>query len=196
MRYDYIKTIRRMVSGRDVCEMYGVKLTDKGFAHCLFHSERTASMKVYDGEKGFYCFGCGARGDSLDLVEKLFNLSTDEAARKLNEDFSLRLPICEDLPKARQIEVGKILFKNRQKHRHDEAKRQAVMDDYFAALDLFVACQMAIKRFAPKSQDEALNPLFIYGCHNIARAEHELEVQETRRWEYDNRNRDRAMDNG
>ena len=95
MRIDYIKELRRMVSSRDVCEMYGVHLNAHNKAHCLFHNEKTASMQVYDGEKGFYCFGCGARGDALDIVQKLFDLNVDDAAKKLNEDFALHLPIGE-----------------------------------------------------------------------------------------------------
>jgi DNA primase len=35
---------------------------------CLFHSERTPSMRVNDAHGIFYCFGCGASGDIIELV--------------------------------------------------------------------------------------------------------------------------------
>ena len=40
-------------------------------------------------ERYFYCFGCGATGDVIDLVAKLFDLSSYEAAQKLAQDFGI-----------------------------------------------------------------------------------------------------------
>ncbi len=37
---------------------------------CAFHSERTGSMVLYPDQRTFHCFGCGAHGDILKLVEK------------------------------------------------------------------------------------------------------------------------------
>lgn len=192
MRIDYIKELRRMVSGRDVCEMYGVPLNANNKTHCLFHSEKTASMQVYDGEKGFYCFGCGARGDALDIVQKLFDLTVEEAARKINNDFALHLPIGEKLSAARQREVGRMMYDQRKKRQAKEKERQQMQDDYYLALDTFTLCQRIIKDFAPAAPEDEPHPMFVWACNNIARAEYELEVQETRRWIYDNRGR--AMD--
>ena len=36
-----------------------------------------------------YCFGCGAHGDVIDLVTRLFNLSSYDAAKKLAYDFGI-----------------------------------------------------------------------------------------------------------
>ena len=47
-----------------------------------FHEDRHPSMKL--NERYFYCFGCGATGDVIDLVAKLFDLSSYEAAQKLS----------------------------------------------------------------------------------------------------------------
>ena len=49
-------------------------------------------------EDYFYCFGCGATGDVIDLVARLFNLSKYEAAQKLAYDFGLT----RDKPRLRQ----------------------------------------------------------------------------------------------
>ena len=37
----------------------------------------------------YYCFGCGATGDVIDLTARLFDLSSFQAARKLAQDFGL-----------------------------------------------------------------------------------------------------------
>ena len=37
----------------------------------------------------YYCFGCGANGDAIDLTSKLFDLNPRQAAEKLIHDFGL-----------------------------------------------------------------------------------------------------------
>lgn len=37
----------------------------------------------------FYCLGCGAKGDAVDFVAKLFNISLSAAADKIIKDFKL-----------------------------------------------------------------------------------------------------------
>ena len=53
-------------------------------------------------EKYFYCFGCGATGDVIDLVARLFGLSSFEAVQKLAQDFGIdpdKPPAAAALPK-------------------------------------------------------------------------------------------------
>ena len=52
-----------------------------------FHDDKNPSMKL--NEEYFYCFGCGATGDVIDLTARLYNLSPKEAAEKLAQDFGL-----------------------------------------------------------------------------------------------------------
>lgn len=61
----------------DVLAGYGIKVNRAGFAPCVFHQEKTASMKVY--KDGFHCFGCGAHGDVIDLVMQLEQVSFKDA---------------------------------------------------------------------------------------------------------------------
>lgn len=72
-----------------VIERYGFELNRSGFISCPFHSEKTASMKIYD--KSFYCFGCGKGGDIIKFVSLLFNISAPQAIIKLSNDFFLGL---------------------------------------------------------------------------------------------------------
>ena len=44
-------------------------------------------MKLNDNY--YYCFGCGANGDAIDLTAKLFDLNPRQAAEKLASDFGL-----------------------------------------------------------------------------------------------------------
>lgn len=72
-------------------ERYGLQLNRHGLCCCPFHTEKTASFKVYPGTKGYYCFGCGSGGNVITFTKKLFGLSALDAAKKLDVDFSLGL---------------------------------------------------------------------------------------------------------
>jgi len=54
-----------------------------GFTHCIFHEEKSASMKWYQDKNRFVCFGCNQKGDSVDIIMKLYNLTFLDAIRKL-----------------------------------------------------------------------------------------------------------------
>ena len=86
MRYDTEK-IRSANPLSDWLDRYGVEVDRKGFAKCPFHSEKTASFRVYtDGT--YHCFGCGAHGDVITFVMNIQNLSFEDACRLLDRDIS------------------------------------------------------------------------------------------------------------
>ena len=79
--------VKAVVTVRQAAEYYGLEVNRGNMVCCPFHNDRTPSMKL--NEDYFYCFGCGATGDVIDLVAKLFNLSNYEAAQKLAADFGI-----------------------------------------------------------------------------------------------------------
>lgn len=81
--------IKEMVSMQAIADRYGLTVNRSGFACCPFHDEKTPSLKLY--ENSFYCFGCGAGGDVITFVAKLYGLSNAQAALRINEDFGLYL---------------------------------------------------------------------------------------------------------
>ena len=76
--------VKRNVSVRQAAERYGFKPNRSGLIHCIFHPDKTPSMKVDDR---YYCFGCGCTGDAIDFTARLFGVSAKDAALKLAEDF-------------------------------------------------------------------------------------------------------------
>lgn len=48
---------------------------------CAFHDEYDGSMILYDDH--YHCFGCGAHGDSISLVQRLLGLSFQDAVELL-----------------------------------------------------------------------------------------------------------------
>ena len=78
---DLFTQVKMAVSVKEAAEYYGLEVKRGSMVCCPFHNDRTPSMKL--NEDYFYCFGCGATGDVIDLVAKLFNLSSYDAAKKL-----------------------------------------------------------------------------------------------------------------
>ena len=80
------KSVKEAVSVMDAASFYGIKINRSGLCNCLFHNDKTPSMKV---DIRYYCFGCGATGDVIDFVCKLFGLSPLDAAKKIAMDFNI-----------------------------------------------------------------------------------------------------------
>ena len=80
------EVVKENVTARQAAEAYGLKVGRTGMACCPFHSDKSPSMKL---DERYYCFGCGATGDAVDLTAKLFGIGLREAAVKLAEDFGL-----------------------------------------------------------------------------------------------------------
>ena len=72
--------IKSAITVRQVGEMYGMEPDRHGMVCCPFHSDNHPSMKLNDTY--YYCFGCGANGDAIDLTAKLFDLNPRQAARQ------------------------------------------------------------------------------------------------------------------
>lgn len=94
--------IKRLVPMTVAAPFYGVEVGAGGFCRCPFHGERTGSMKVYDGDRGWHCFGCHEGGSVIDFVMKLFGLSFVDAQKRLDADFRLGLFHDADDVNARQ----------------------------------------------------------------------------------------------
>ena len=60
------KTVKESVTVKQAAALYGLPVTSTWMIHCPFHEDHTPSMKLNDTY--YYCFGCGATGDVIDLT--------------------------------------------------------------------------------------------------------------------------------
>ena len=129
---------------------------------CPFHDDRHPSMKL--NRDYFYCFGCGATGDVIDFVARLFGLSSYEAAKKLAYDFG----IDPDKPPAAM--ALKKPYPLARAFRNDEMHCQWVLCDYLHLLERWKV------EYAPQSSEDDLDDRFVEACQVIEYVDHLLDV--------------------
>ena len=166
--HEYIEELTRRVDIVDLVGSY-VQLKRKGRLYsglCPFHSEKTPSFYVYPDTQSFYCFGCGATGDAVDLTAKLFGIGLREAAVKLAEDFGLNYDSRQKpsvRPRIREPTPE-------QKYQKEENHCYKVLTDYFHLLREWE------KKYAPKQPDEEWNSLFAEALHKKNYIEYLLDI--------------------
>ena len=163
---------------------YGIELDRSGFCKCFLTGERTASLKVYDGDRGWYCFGCHAHGSVIDFVMQYFGLTFQDAISKINSDFSLGLPIGERISLRQRREM-----EHRQRERQEERDREQrelerLECEYWAAFDLWQKYDTNKREYSPKSLSEDFHPLYVEAVKNIDCAAYLLDTAEMRLRDY------------
>lgn len=163
-KVNLFEAVKENVNLQRAAEYYGLEVHN-GMACCIFHDDKTPSMKLYDDH--FYCFGCGEHGDVTNLVAKQLNLSPIEAAKQIAYDFGISYDNQKgDYMPSKDSILGKI------KREQDKAKENhihSVLCDYFHLLRDWRT------EYAPKSSEEALNPLFIKALTEMDYIENLLE---------------------
>ena len=156
------ETIKAAISVKQAAEHYGLKVSHNGMACCPFHNDRHPSLKL--NEDYFFCFGCGAKGDVIDLVARLFNLSSYEAAQKLALDFGLdpKPPTAAAMVKPKRPYIRQF--------REDEMLCFRVLTDYLHLLEDWKV------RYAPKTPEDALDDRFVEACQMHCHIEYMADV--------------------
>ena len=150
------ETIKAAVPMKQAAEHYGLKVSRNGMACCPFHHDRHPSLKL--NKDYFFCFGCGAKGDVIDLVARMFDLSGYEAAQRLAADFGIdteseQASVASCKPKRPYI----------RQFREDEMLCFRVLTDYLHLLEDWRV------RYTPKTPDEPYDDRFVEAlqmhCH-------------------------------
>ena len=149
------KQIKESLDTRQVIEYYGFKVNRQGFVSCPFHSEKTESLKVFKGSRGWHCFGCGQNGSVIDFVMKLFGIGLKQAITRLNYDFNLRLT--NEKPDPKQI--------RKRKDRIKFEKLKKLAEEYWTIEFRIYYRQMHDNK--PKNKGEELNDKFIEALQKL-----------------------------
>ena len=148
------ENVKSAVTVEQFAKHYGCKVNRVDMICCPFHDDRHPSMKL--NSDYFYCFGCGVTGDVIDLVARLFDLSSFEAAQKLAQDFGIgpdKPPAATALPKPERP-----LLKA---YRQEEVRCLRVLCDYLHLLERWKV------QHAPKRPKDNLDDRFVEACQML-----------------------------
>ena len=150
------ETIKAAVPMKQAAEHFGLKASRNGMACCPFHHDRHPSLKL--NEDYFFCFGCGAKGDVIDLVARLFDFGGYEAAQKLAADFGIGTEPGQAVAASCKPKRPHI-----RQFREDEMLCFRVLTDYLHLLEDWKV------RYAPKTPEELYDDRFVEAlqmhCH-------------------------------
>ena len=163
MGANVFETVKQSVTVREAAERYGIEVKRGGMACCPFHDDKNPSMKL--NEEYFYCFGCGATGDVIDLTAQLYNLSPKEAAEKLAQDFGLIYD--SQAPPRRNYVRQKT---EAQKFREDRQRCYRVLSDYYYLLKKWEADR------SPRTPEEEPHPRFVEAIQKKPYVEYLLDL--------------------
>lgn len=94
-----------LIDRSDIIEVIGkqIDLKKKGKDHwacCPFHNENSPSFSVNQSKGFYYCFGCGAKGNSLKFLQEYNNLGFVEAIEELARINGVEVPREQSSPAA------------------------------------------------------------------------------------------------
>ena len=130
--------VRETVSARDYAALIGLPINRSGFAQCPFHSgDRTGSLMLYKGTRGWHCFGCGASGDVIELAKRYYGLTFTQAIVKVSQDAGVQIPMDGQVT----VDQAKVFHEARQKREQRERQErisEQVDDQYYDTLGDYI----------------------------------------------------------
>ena len=176
--------IKFKVTARQVAESYGIKVSRNGMACCPFHNDKHPSMKI---DQNYYCFACGAKGDAINFVASMFGLTQFEAAKKINEDFSLRIPIGKSSERKGQSKRKNDCNKTQTKEERIRFVRRKIAEwkkETIYVLHRYQQWMDFWKRFyCPELMESEWNPLFVEALQKESRIQYLLDILKSRKEE-------------
>ena len=155
--------VKELVNVPTAARHYGLDVRRGNMVTCPFHRDRDPSMKLYDDH--YHCFGCGAHGDVITLVQGLFGLSAMDAVRQLNKDFTLGLNV--DKP-PEHADIQRIQRKKQEREAYARWENHAYMiiNEYARTMREWS------RQYAPSRPEDAQDARFVYALHHAGYAEY------------------------
>lgn len=155
------ETVKQSVTTRQAAERYGIRVERNGMCRCLFHEDKTPSMKL---DRRYYCFGCGVTGDVIDFVSRLRGIGSKEAAILLAQDFAI--PYEDSAGKTNRPRQQNT---DEQNYQHMERYCSRVLLDYYQLL-----CRWK-EDYAPQTPENGYHPRFVEALQKLSLVEYLLD---------------------
>ena len=161
----------RHITAIEAAERAGIPMVRRGgsmWTCCPIHSENTPSLKFYEGDKGWHCFGCGKGGDAVTLYAELYRVEPVEAARMLAAAFGIAVDESRPVGPLPKPKPGK-----HQKEIAAEALFAKVWSDW---CDRKWKAQAILKKLHAEGTADWDNPAFVTALKVRSQADEKLDA--------------------
>ena len=175
MNLNYSSVIKSLITAEEVCRFYGIEVHN-GKARCPFHNDKTPSMILYKGNKGWWCYPCNMGGSVIDLVMKLFNLNFMEAMGKINDDFHLGLDIHNDRNVMDYVAEARATAERQRENQRRAEEDARAMEDRLRAVGAYLEASDRVRDtvhpfLLAKAKEDMERRAFLLAVEEIKQAE-------------------------
>lgn len=175
---DVFRQTRERVSAQEAARRYGLQFDRRGWALCPFHRDKHPSMSFKGGR--FHCWVCDISGDAIDFTARLLGLDPLGAVERLNEDFSLALPIHRK-PTQAERQAARRRMEVAEAHKAFESWRESFITQLNAAFRaghlILMECQDLDKLTERESAALRLQANFEYWSDTLANGTPQAQAQ-------------------
>lgn len=163
-------TIRQSVTAYQVGEALGLRPDRSGRCKCPLHESLRENMKLWQDDRGFYCFQCNAGGDVIKLVQQVQGVSFLQAVEWLNSAFHLSLPLDRPLDK-NAIEAARIAQERRRMEREQQRRiEREKFDQYVDAVKRIGDLESDLEQYRPTRPDQPWDERFCAALRTLPEA--------------------------
>lgn len=165
--------VKQAVTPRQAASFYGLKADSHGMCRCPFHDDHTPSLKLYDDH--YYCFGCGAAGDVIELAGRLLGLSPLDTARRLCRDFGIKPEGYDPPDKKAAVPVLTPTVSGKENRHHRPRDQPDTMIGLTEAVrllgDLRIIMEEIMDKYRPSDREADWSDVFTFAIRWHAEAE-------------------------
>lgn len=145
-----ISTIKDCVTMPELASTLGFQVDRAGFMACPFHQgDRTASLKLYGGKRGYYCFGCHKGGNIIQFVMEYLNMEFEPAVRYIADRFNIPLTESDSLSEEAIRESKKRAELRKSENERIQEERRAKQQRLTEVSKQMQSCQRMLGMFEP-----------------------------------------------
>ena len=178
MRFDAVQTIKDRLTMQDVLLKYGY--SPKRRMPCPIHNGKDCNFEIKGNN--WRCYSRCGSGDTISFVQQLFNISFQDALRKIDTDFGLNIYGDHSFEELRRSHYQQQALKAKQER--EKREKQIIEAKYWEAFSEWKRLDDNLRLYAPKAFEEKPHPFFIESLQKIEYQKYILDVLDDRRKRY------------
>lgn len=163
----FAEMIRERVSVQDAATALGMEYGRDGRCKCPFcGSSRKDTLRLYPGNRGYFCFSCHAAGGVIRFWREMTGTGFREAVEEINDKFGLGLPLKDADPEMLRRAREET---ERKRKAVEERKRleKAALELLWDVGDAVQDCERVLATEGPRTPEEPFSARYEAAAKNL-----------------------------